>query len=215
MAFENQDISYFHLISGNDYPCKSNEEIDAFFERHSGESFMKFDTDEEVRIWRKKKYPNRYRKYHFNDSNIPVTLRLLKPFIKVWQKMGGYLRGEIDNIYGGWQWFSWHRTVVSYVLDYIEQNPLYLDRMRYTACVDELFFHTMLYPVLDSLNIQKDNALRYIDWHPKRFYKTLPLVLTEQDYSEIVNTDAIFCRKVNVEESVKLIKQLQTNILQK
>lgn len=214
MAYKNENMDYFHLISGNDFPCMSNQDIDNFFEQHSEQSFMKYDSDEEVRIWRKDKYPKRYRNYHYHDktSNASILLNSFRYIIKIWQKQFGYLRSPIENVYGGWQWFSWHRSVVKYVLDYIELHPKYLERMRYTACMDELFFHTMLHPVLDTLNIEKDNALRYIDWHPRRAYKSLPLILTEEDYSAIIKSGAMFCRKVNLDDSSKLIELLQSKI---
>jgi hypothetical protein len=41
-------IDYFHLINGHDYPCKDSGWIDAFFEKHRDESYMKFDKPEEV-----------------------------------------------------------------------------------------------------------------------------------------------------------------------
>ena len=41
------DIDYFHLISGQDYPCRPNEEFDAFFEKNSGRSYMHMDSEQE------------------------------------------------------------------------------------------------------------------------------------------------------------------------
>lgn len=209
------NMEYFHLISGQDFPCKSNQFIDSFFNKHLGESFMKFDTLEETREWRKKKYPNRYRIYSFSDKGTcnSFIVNLLKYPIKLVQKFV-YLRPEIKDVYAGWNWFSWHRRVLEYVLKYINLHPNSLERLRYCSCMDELYFHTILHDKMQELNIV-DNALRYIVWYPKRPAKTLPLVLNENEYLEIIHSDAIFCRKVNPLESAGLKKRLIKTIQNK
>ena len=40
-------IDYFHLISGQCYPCMSNSDFDALFE-HDDKSYMHFDSPEEI-----------------------------------------------------------------------------------------------------------------------------------------------------------------------
>lgn len=207
-------MDYFHLISGHDYPCKDSAWIDAFFEKHHGESFMKYDTWDEVRKWRKKKYPERYRTYGFHDK-VTCTNRWINFFrlpILLLQRYGIRLRKSIPNVYGGWNWISWHRDVVAYILEYIEKHPEVLKRLRYTSCMDEIVFHTILHEHLEALRIHPDNALRYIEWHPKRPAKSLPLVLNKNEYNAIVHSDAIFCRKVDVEESATLISLIRTNV---
>lgn len=55
-------------------------------------------------------------------------------------------------------------------------------------------------------------SLRFIVWYPKREAKTLPLILNEQEYDEIVRSGAILCRKIHPEESRELIKMLKRKI---
>lgn len=115
----------------------------------------------------------------------------------------------IPEIYAGWNWFSWYRKVAEYAMRKLDKNPEFLERMRYCACIDEVFFHTLLQPHLKELNIVSDNALRYIDWHPSRPYEgRLPLTLDERDYELIINSGALFCRKVDEEHSGKLLDML-------
>lgn len=204
-------MDYFHLISAADYPCKRNEEFDKFFEHHNGQSFMLFDSEKETIEWRKRKYPDRYRMFHFHDQgyNNNNMLNLLKPFIMFLQRYHIYLRRQITNVYAGWNWFSWNRKVVEYALSQIEEYPNRLERMRYCTCIDEIFFHTMLHDVADKLDIVTNNSLRYIDWHPARPSKTLPLVLDERDYEAIIDSNALFCRKVQPGISDRLIQKLE------
>ncbi len=204
-------MDYFHLISGADYPCQSNSEFDKFFENNEGKSYMMFDTEEETIKWRKKKYPDRYRLYHFNDKgyNNNSIVNVLKLPIIVFQKVFHiYLRPMIKDVYAGWNWFSWHRKVAEFAMRQLGEHPEHLERMRYCSCIDEVFFHTLLHPHLTELNIIPNNALRYIDWHPTRPTKTLPLVLDERDYQRIKTSRTFFCRKVNPESSMKLLDML-------
>ena len=60
-------MDYFHLISGHNYPCRSNADFDAFFESSpSGRSYMHFDSDEQHEEW-KSQIRNRFVPYHFHD----------------------------------------------------------------------------------------------------------------------------------------------------
>jgi hypothetical protein len=128
------------------------------------------------------------------------------------QKIGFRLRKDIPNVYGGWNWFSWHRNVVGYLLDDIDNTPKILKRLRYGSCMDEIVFYTILHDHIKALHIHPDNALHYIEWHPKRPFRSLPLVLNENDFEAISHSDAIFCRKVDLVESSKLLSWIRMNI---
>lgn len=204
------NIDYFHMISGVDYPCKNNKKFDDYFEIHNGESFMHYDSDEEIQIWRETKYRNRIQKWNFIDmfpfsnKGLSCKLRLyLQNAFNIFVK-----REWIPNIVAGWNWFSWHRNVVEYIIKYIKLNPNYLKRYKYTSCCDEVIFHTLLQNKINELKINKYNSLRYIEWHPKREYKSLPLILKENEYEDIIKSNSMFCRKVDIKESSVLMDLL-------
>ena len=189
----------------------SNKEFDEFFEKHNGESFMLYDKPEEHEEWSKPrgKYEQRYMPYHLNDIHINrMVKRLIEMAIHPVEHIH-YLRPAIDNVYAGWSWFSWHRSVAEFVLTYLNEHPAYLKCFHNTACCDELIFHTLLHPYINQLNINPNNALRYVDWHPTRPYEgRLPLTLDERDYDSIIDSGALFCRKVDEEHSGKLLDML-------
>ncbi|MDR1682038.1 MAG: beta-1,6-N-acetylglucosaminyltransferase, partial [Candidatus Symbiothrix sp.] len=117
-------FDYFHLISGQDYPCMSSAALDAVFE--AGErSYMYFDSPEETENWRKNKYLSRTQHYNYTDLYIPLVPQKIQTWmIKGLNKFAkSYKRPPIPNIYAGWQWFSWHRKVVEYVLRFLKDNP--------------------------------------------------------------------------------------------
>lgn len=197
-------MDYFHLISGHDYPCRTNKEFDDFFEScPKGRSFMHFDTDEQHEEW-KPLINNRYYKWHFHDV---LSNRYLRKATELFYDHFMPRKKPIE-LYAGWNWFSWHRSLASWVVNYYDTHPDYVNSFHHTSCCDEVIFHTALYEHIDELNIDRDNALRYIDWFPKRKYDTLPLVLDERDYEGIVQSGMFFCRKVFLDRSTKLLDML-------
>ncbi len=204
-------FDYVHSISGQDYPVVSNEAFDARMEAANGYSFMWYDRDEEHASWIVPGgyYERRYRWWCLSREKvrIPFMRKVLGKFDQYSRKF--LVRKRIEGIRAGWSWFTWHVSVMNFVLEYMSTHPEYLRRFRHTYCCDELIFHTLLYPYLDNLKIHKDNALRYIEWHPKRAYNgKLPLLLEETEYEDIIRTGALFCRKVDSRVSERLLEKL-------
>ncbi|MBR6123907.1 hypothetical protein IKQ19_10000 [Candidatus Saccharibacteria bacterium] len=198
------DMDYFHLISGHDYPIVSNNLLDDFFEKNNGKSFLYYDKEDEALLWRKKKYPGRVCRYHLNDINIkPLLLkRILSKMLSIKK------RPYIENLFAGWQWWSFNKTVITWLSSHHQDYSAMAKRFRFTACSDELFFQTILHPFVKQLNIETTTSLRYIDWHPKRPTKSLPLILDARDYEEIIQSGMLFCRKVTLSKSIELLNKL-------
>lgn len=209
-------MDYYHLISGADFPCQSNKKFDAFFEKNAGRSYMNFDTPEEHDEWIKEKYPKRLR--YFYPWDLPHReIRAWDLAIRAVGKIVRHipLRPMPKGIYAGWQWFSWHRQVVEFVLLQERTNAKFFKRFHWTDCCDEVVFHTLLAPYTDKLNIERRNSLRYINWKKKvegRNHIGSPLTLNEDEYDEIVASGAFFCRKIHPDVSGKLIEMLKARM---
>lgn len=204
------DFTYIHTISGQDYPCVTTEEFDNFFEGNS-RSYMMLDTVEEQAGWCMGKYSKRIEKWHFHDVfNKPwmVKLKLAGIFRRLVSWVPRPYKKGMRSIWGGWNWFSLHKSVVDYFLHYTEENPDYLKRFHFTTCCDELVYSTVLYPHRDELNIEIRDSKRYIDWHHPRRKKGSPLLLNENEYNEVADSGAFFCRKVSMPESSKLLDMI-------
>ena len=198
-------IDYIHFISGQDYPLFSNDIFDKFFEFHSPTSFMYFCKNQE---WMKRNLPSRYRCYHLNDYlNQRSNNYFIRNFSKLFSKVQVFpCRNNIPNIAYGHNWFSWHKHVSDFVLNYLDSHSEYEQRFHYTNCCDELFFHTILYQHVEKLHIETNTSLRYIDWsRPK-------MLLTEQDYKKIMASGDLFCRKIDPTVSKGLKEMIRTHI---
>lgn len=101
-----------------------------------------------------------------------------------------------------------YRDAVEYLIDYIDAHPKFYRRFKYTHCCDELIYSTILNPVSEEFRIVRRNSLRYVQWRPKRQYKSLPLVLNTNELEDIKKSGALFCRKVELQESKELLDSL-------
>lgn len=198
---------YIHLISGQDYPLRSNEQFDRFFE-HTTDSFMCYDFDQDLPKMEK------YYKWCMSGWHPNVThsftarlfnkLRLSSLTALFWR------RKPVENLSGGWQWFSWHWDVVEFAMDYLDKNPAFFMRFNHCASPDEHFFHTLFFKHLDELRIRKHYPLRYISWHPHREVESdyRPYILNELDYDYVIQSPTFFCRKVDAVESLLLLDMI-------
>lgn len=201
------DFDYLHLISGQDYPLRSNAQFDDFFE-HSNKSYVYID-DKALRANMAKSYDRSANEYHFNDTN--------KKYVQIYEKLHlglllrpFYHRKPIEGYVGGWQWFSWNKELFNFIIKYLQAHPNYLQRFNHTASPDEHIFVTLINNHLDELNVATEDPLRYISWHPHRpvtdSYR--PYILEEADYPYIINSRAFFCRKIDEKLSASLLDKI-------
>lgn len=69
------------------------------------------------------------------------------------------------------------------------------ERDHECMCCDELIFQTLFHGHEDELNIDGNNALRYINWNkmvPGRRHIGSPLILNEEEYDDIMKSGAFF-----------------------
>ena len=201
------NFDYYHLISGQDYPIKSNLAFDYFFD-NTEQSFMELD-------WNNPILP-RLMYYHFNGLfNVKkrgIGEKLERHGINLQKDISKYilLRKPLkQKLYKGSNWWSLHNKLVDYILQYINSNPNYLKRFHFTSCCDEVFFHTIAFnsPLKETIEL---TDLRYYDWKQTYPTETLPRTLTEKDYGAIINSKSFFCRKVDLKHSLLLLNLIDS-----
>ena len=142
-------FDYCVLLSGSDYPIKSNREIQDFF-RKMDKEFITF--------WRLEDKPSWLHKieYYYPIDLIPIhgyhkeceTVARRRWFWRLYfkcqpsMKKRSFLKGIIP--YGGSDWFSLSHKCVTEVLDFTRENPSFVRFFKYTHCPSELFFHTII-----------------------------------------------------------------------
>ncbi len=203
-------FDYIHMLSGQDYPLRSNQQFDDFFE-HTDHSFMYFDQGE----FKESMLPIYHKMvdyFHSNQSGT-ITYKIFEG-LRIGRLLSFiYKRPPIENFASGWDWFSWSEPVYRFVGNELERNQSLVKRFNYTITPTEHIFHTILSTHVDELKIETDNPLRYVSWHPHRPVESdyRPFTFNEQDFEFIIGRKAFFCRKVDEIESAKLLDMIDAH----
>lgn len=188
------DPDYVVLLSGGDYPIKSNASIRTFLERGEGRSFfMHFPLPTEN--WtnggldRLHDWHLRYRGLHLR---LPLRRRLphdLRPW-------------------GGSAYWIVSRGALRTIADFVEANPWYVRFFRHVHIPDELFFQTLL---LNSAEAERcvDHLLHYTEWSRT----PAPAILTTEDYPHLLESPCLFARKFDPAVDALVLDLIDENLL--
>lgn len=191
--------SYYHLISGTDFPLKRNEEIYKFFEDSNKKEFI-----EVCRPINKKIINERYSKYYFlQDYNNKMLSRINK-FMVFIQKKLHLNRNKNENFFKGANWFSITDDFARYVLSHEKKiNHLF----KYTFCCDEVFMQTLLM----NSSFKKNLVNQETDFPNKRYtvwdqtHVSSPKILVLNDFKNIITSNCLFARKFDEIMSKELV----------
>ena len=221
-----QDASrfdYFVLLSGSDYPIKSNSLIRKFFET-SNKEFILFHRLEDWPSWKPKI------EYYYPIDLVPIFGHSKGIEKSYWRRLfwgrffkyrwlmpkRNYMAGMIP--YGGSGWWSLSWGCVAYVLRFVQENPRFVSFYRYTHSPDEMFFQSIILNSEWARRVENFNAymdgnsfsLRYIDWSPER---ETPSILDERDWHNIRKSSDLFARKFHPIRSAKLLDLIDQELL--
>ena len=164
-AYRNSANTHFYLMSGQCFPIKSDIEIMNAIEASAhGGNFMTSVAmpTEEKPLWR-------IRKWHFNDVGSVVLHSLLR-------RAGRYLpRRNLNRLfpgisfYAGDSWWLLNRASVGRILQFLVENPWYLEGFTKSHCPDECFFQTLVAHLGIGLDGDCPTASRWTqgDAHPQ------------------------------------------------
>jgi predicted nucleic acid-binding Zn finger protein len=207
-AFEKGYDRYI-LISGQDLPIKTNNEIKNYFQNNSFE-YLNIGKIPNGDGW-----PNMDRLTGYNLNNIyrgikgkkvlKLLYRIISKLIRVFSRI---IPRKIDyDFYGGDQWTNYTHNCVKKIFEYLGKDKKYIKRYKWTSCSDEIFFQRII-SKLDGLKIEK-NSLRYIDWKSGPEY---PKILRMDDFQEIINSNSLFARKFDEKIDNKIIEMIYKRI---
>lgn len=179
-------ISYSHinLLSAQDYPLKSADDIASFFKANEGKSFM--DSPVIGDEWKDGVY--RVENYNFGDYHFPghYLLQYLVNVSRIKKKTPHGLKP-----YGRSQWLTITPECAAYVINYLATYPEIKRYFRMSFAPDEFIFQTILgnSPLKDTL--VNDN-LRYINFPVGNLH---PTTLTVLDAKTLTTCGKLYARK--------------------
>lgn len=209
-AILDPEISYLHMISGQDYPIKNMSQILAFFERYKGKEFV-LSKRLPYEEWEHGTYERfQYFRFNFKKAHTLLGNRLSDFILKLQERLGLKRRipDQYEHIYGGSNWFSITKQCAEYVVS--QKNKRFYRRLKYTFAPEETFFATIVMNSSFAKNVV-DNNLRYIDWKGKK--DGHPNVLRQSNWFGIITSDAVFCRKIDAIESTQLKDNIKKYLL--
>ncbi len=200
LALENNELRYFHLMTGQDLILRKIDKILDFFEKYRDKNFIHFD--------RAIKSIDRYKriKYYriFQDivskrtflGKIVISLFQERIFCLLQKVLGINRTKKYENVNfkSGSQFFSITREFAEYVV----KNEKYIKKyFMYTSCGDEMFIQTLAYnsKFRETLYSKKfnDNCSanqRYIDWNTGT-----PYTWRSSDIEDLLESGYLFARK--------------------
>jgi hypothetical protein len=183
----NIPFDYVILLTGQDYPIKSNEQIRVFLQQNDGQSFIEhFPLPSDH--WEGGGL-QRVEKWHWRLGN----RRLVFP------KNGRFpIRRKFPNQlqpFGGSSYWCLTRECVRYIYDFINHNNRFVKFFRLADVPDEIFFQTIVMNSPYAGTVVNDN-LRYIEWNDPS--SGSPAILRRDDFPKIAHAPQFFARKFDM-----------------
>lgn len=199
----------FILISAQDVPLKSNDEIQSFFSRHPTTDFVdsrEFNPADHSRLTRLTHF------HFFSRKSLSGTFTRWSADVSRHLDRGlwslGIRRSMNYRFKWGSQWMDLTGDTVERILQFIKEDKSFVKRFRFTFCPDEFFFQTAI-EHCGSRDTLLSEPRRFTDWisgpeHPR--------VLRSEDLDRVTDSDMLFARKCDPLVDSQLIDDLYRQI---
>jgi len=204
-ALVNRNISfeYAFLLTGQDYPIKTNLQVEGFLESHKDKSFManfplptvEWENGglERVKRWYVRWYGRRF--IFPKNGNVTIKRKFPKGF----------------RPFGGSSYWCLSKECIEYIDHFVRDHPQFVQFFRYVDVPDEIFFQTILMNSPLAEHIVNDD-LRYIDW--KDPDSGSPAVLNKNDLDSLLTSPKLFARKFDVNVDTEILDLIDQTVFQ-
>jgi core-2/I-Branching enzyme len=207
---------YAVLLTGQDFPLKSNDEIKARLERHRGFSFLSWFPVPANEEWLPDGGLDRIDRWYFwvreRSLQVPSTrgqgrLGQALTLISGVMPRRRFLPGL--RPYGGSSYWCLSGDAVSFVHRYVRDHPEVVAFFRRVFIPDELFFQTILVNSELRGGIVNDD-LRYMRWTATG---AGPEVLRVDDFESLRDTESLFARKFDQGVDGRVLELIEGQLL--
>ncbi len=224
---------YCILLSGQDYPIKSNDYIKKYLSENYGRNFIEtFNIPTDNWFY---KGMDRINNYKFNLSIkrghfviIPTifqlefySLKTFKSIIKLIMVNKFILifnllkkRKHPNYVYpkGGSAWWGLSIETVKNVIFFLEKNPEFLTYHKFTHIPDEIFFQTIVSHLNEKTPELMGNSLTFVDWERENSIGAPNLSI--EHFNKIINQPEkfLFARKFEYENDSEILLKLDSHL---
>lgn len=185
---------YTILLSGQDYPIKSNAFIREFLARGEDRSFfMHFPLPSENWI---RGGLDRFRDWHLRYRGLHLRLPLRRG-------LPGGLRP-----WGGSAYWIVSARALRTIADFVAAHPEYVQFFEHVDIPDELFFQTILLNS-DEADRCVDFRLHYTEWSRV----PAPATLTAEDFPQLAASSCLFARKFDEQVDAHVLDLIDDELL--
>jgi hypothetical protein len=196
-ALLRREIGFDHLVllTGQDYPIKSNDSIERFFGENLGTSFMAHSALPS-QWWSPRGGLDRIEHWHLRWYGRHLRLP--------WKR--GFPAGL--RPFGGGAYWCLSRESVEYVAEFSRARPEVLEFFKHVDIPDEIFFQTVVMNSDLAKSVVNDN-LRYIDWTRG----SRPAILETRDFERLRGSPKLFARKFDVSHDAEVLDLIDRRLL--
>lgn len=204
-AYCKREYSYYHLISGNDLPIKTQDEIHTFFNRNYPTEFIGFSLGMicDDRINKIHAFPRLQRiKSRWGNK----MLSLLRAFGVFLQNKLNYNHYKLnEKLMMGPNWVSITEKAVGLILS---KKDLIMKQYRYSSCADEVYKQTIIGNsfLFNNVYDKKDDyngCMRLIDWS-----KGNPYIFRSVDFELLMSSERMFARKFDEKIDIYIVEKI-------
>jgi hypothetical protein len=210
-----KDFKRIMLLSGQDYPIKSNADIDRFFETSPYSNFIDYTPIPNYKKWPGKDRGGLYRvdKYYFGMKNHEVFLSKTLNFLS---RFFPFIKRKLPNgmkPYTGQTWWNLDMYALNYILDYSDNHPEYMAFHKNTFVADELFVQMIIGNSQDTklINSIENSEKRFTIWYDPT--NAHPKILAKEDFETIKLSTDLFARKFDESFDSEILDMIDDKIL--
>lgn len=213
---QKREYTYYHLLSGVDFPLKSQDYIHDYFDKNQGIEFINYWTREKTYSHRNRALKFYFFQNHIGNSDnskklLPHIFKYLEWILACGQRKLNIQR-KFEQLCIGSQWFS----ITDDLCHYLVKNSRKIYKMfRFTLAGDEIFLQTTVArsPFADNVckgvyNATYDACLREMDWLRSTDDDSHPHVWTAEDYPRLAASKNLFARKFDYEKYPEIVDAL-------
>lgn len=227
---------YCVLLSGQDYPIKDKVYIENFFRQNYGTNYISvfplpadcwLNSAQRINYYKINKsskrgdfalLPSVFQKEFYTAGTIVLIKELLiaRKFSFVFKVFRKRKFPQYLKPYGGDQWWALPIETVKKIIEFIDNNPDYLNYHKYSLLPDEMFFHSIFMSFnKDRKLLMRQPSVTYVNW--SRPERSLPVTFTENDFEELSTLpgDKLFARKFDIDKDQLILDLLDRKTAEK